>query len=166
MKQQSDKRRRPLSFAVNDLVLLSTVHLRVKDVPTKFQKRFVGPFKVVAKVGKSAYTLQLPETWKIHPTFHVSLLKRWQESVFTAGGPVDPQDIPFVLDEGEELWETQKLLRWRWRRHGNRRTREFLVLWKGRPLHEASWVPEEKFTDADTLEADIEEDQPEEAEAV
>ena len=69
MKQQSNKRRKDVSYAVNDLVLLSTVHLKVKNVPAKFQKRFVGPFKILHKVGRSAYTLDLPESWKFIPRF-------------------------------------------------------------------------------------------------
>ncbi len=77
MKQKADKRRREVSFEVDDLVLLSTVHLKMKNVPAKFQKRFVGPFKVLAKVGQNACTLDLPASWKIHPTFRVSLLKKW-----------------------------------------------------------------------------------------
>ena len=161
MKMHADKRRKAVTFKVNDLVLLSTQNLRMKDVPTKFAKRFVGPFKILAKIGENAYTLELPDGWKIHPTFHVSLLKEWKESVYTSGGPVSPDQLPIISEEGEELWETEKLLRWRWRKVGNKKVREFLVLWKGFPLHEASWVLENDFTYPDILKQDIEKDQPE-----
>ena len=36
-----------------------------------------GPFKVLKKIGASAYTLDIPDAWKrvsIHPTFNVNLL--------------------------------------------------------------------------------------------
>ena len=41
-----------------------------------------GPSKISAKIGGQAYTLQLPDDWKIHPTFHVSLLKPWRQDTW------------------------------------------------------------------------------------
>lgn len=43
-----------------------------------FQKlgaKFYGPFKILARVGTVAYTLELPSQPKIHSTFHISQLK-------------------------------------------------------------------------------------------
>nr|GEX48881.1 putative reverse transcriptase domain-containing protein [Tanacetum cinerariifolium] len=43
----------------------------------KLNPRYVRPFKVLAKVGKVAYKLELPqELSKVHHTFHVSNLKK------------------------------------------------------------------------------------------
>nr|GFC75155.1 retrotransposon protein, putative, Ty3-gypsy subclass [Tanacetum cinerariifolium] len=43
----------------------------------KLNLRYVGPFKVLAKVGKVAYKLELPqELSRVHHTFHVSNLKK------------------------------------------------------------------------------------------
>ncbi|GJS26597.1 putative reverse transcriptase domain-containing protein [Tanacetum coccineum] len=42
----------------------------------KLNLRYVGPFKVLAKVGAVAYKLELPqELCRVHNTFHVSNLK-------------------------------------------------------------------------------------------
>ncbi|GJZ28432.1 hypothetical protein Tco_0573079, partial [Tanacetum coccineum] len=43
----------------------------------KLNPRYVGPFKVLEKVGAVAYKLEFPqELSKVHNTFHVSNLKK------------------------------------------------------------------------------------------
>nr|GEZ20715.1 reverse transcriptase domain-containing protein [Tanacetum cinerariifolium] len=79
-KSYADKRATSLEFEVGDMVLLKlsprkgAVHFRKRE---KLSTCYVGPFKILARVGPVAYTLELPEELKgIHSTFHVSNLKK------------------------------------------------------------------------------------------
>jgi len=84
-KKYADQKRRDMILKVDDMVLLSTKNLAIKaDGTKKFYPRFVGPFKVTRTFGKKAdapdYTptaarLDLPPNCRIHPVFHVSLLR-------------------------------------------------------------------------------------------
>ncbi|GKG45854.1 hypothetical protein Tco_0498300, partial [Tanacetum coccineum] len=43
----------------------------------KLNPRYIGPFKIIAKVGTIAYRLELPENLsRVHSTFHFSKLKK------------------------------------------------------------------------------------------
>ncbi|GKE03575.1 putative reverse transcriptase domain-containing protein [Tanacetum coccineum] len=79
-KSYADKRKKPLEFSVGDYVLLKVspwkgvVRFRKKG---KVAPRFVGPFKIIKKVGPVAYQLYLPKELNgVHDTFHVSNLKK------------------------------------------------------------------------------------------
>ncbi|GKB14315.1 putative reverse transcriptase domain-containing protein [Tanacetum coccineum] len=79
-KSYANIRRKPMVFQVGDRVML-------KVSPWKgvvcFGKRgklnpgYVGPFKVIERVGTVAYKLELPQQLsRVHNTFHVSNLKK------------------------------------------------------------------------------------------
>ena len=74
-KSYYDKKHWDIQFSVGDLVLLNTQNLRLKGILDKLQRKFCGPYRVVEKIGTQAYRLKLPDTWRIHPVSHVSLLK-------------------------------------------------------------------------------------------
>ena len=143
MIQQEKMHRREIQFDVGDQVLLSTRYIRFRNGPQKLQQRFVGPFAIVKKISRVAYELQLPETWKMHPVFHISLLKPWRTSTWSSPVNLQPEDVEPAT---EPVYEVEKLLRWRWVTEGRKRYREFLVTWTGYPLEEAMWIPEKNFT--------------------
>ena len=130
-----DKKHRDVEFEVGELVLLSTRNLKMKGIPEKLKKRFVGPFNVEQRIGQQAYKLSLPENWKIHPMFHISLLKRWNAASLQEEEEVLANDD---LELKEQYYEIEKILRWRKVKRGRKILKEYLVLWKGYPIAEAS----------------------------
>ena len=150
--------RRALSFQEGDQVLLSTRNIWFKRCPTKLQRRYVGPFRIVKKIGDVAYKLELPEGWRMHPVFHVSLLKQWRESAWSCPAEEEPEmDVEL---EPEEVYQIERILKWRWVKSGRRASREFLVEWRGYPLDEAQWVPERNFPYPEELKTQIRQDRP------
>ncbi|GJZ36710.1 putative reverse transcriptase domain-containing protein, partial [Tanacetum coccineum] len=79
-KSYADLKRKPMDFQVGDKVMLKVspwkgvVRFGKRG---KLNPRYVGPFKVLEKVGSVAYKLELPEELsRVHNTFHVSNLKK------------------------------------------------------------------------------------------
>ena len=66
------------SFQVGDHVLLDTRNLALPEM-CKLADRYVGPFRITAKVGPTAYYLELPANMAIHDVFHIGLLKPYQQ---------------------------------------------------------------------------------------
>ncbi|GJU20262.1 putative reverse transcriptase domain-containing protein, partial [Tanacetum coccineum] len=79
-KIYADMRHKPLEFKVGDKVMLKVLPWkRVIGFGKrgKLNPRYIGPFKVLAKVGTVAYKLELPQQLsRVHNTFHVSNLKK------------------------------------------------------------------------------------------
>ncbi|GJW48443.1 putative reverse transcriptase domain-containing protein [Tanacetum coccineum] len=79
-KSYADLKRKPMEFQVGDKVMLKVspwkgvVRFGKRG---KLNPRYVGPFKVLKKVGAVAYKLELPqELSRVHNMFHVSNLKK------------------------------------------------------------------------------------------
>ncbi|GKC91945.1 putative reverse transcriptase domain-containing protein [Tanacetum coccineum] len=79
-KSYADKRRKPLEFQAGDKVMLNVSPWKRVirfSKQGKLNPRYIGPFKILAKVGMVSYRLELPEQLsQFHSTFHVSNLKK------------------------------------------------------------------------------------------
>ncbi|KAD4889453.1 hypothetical protein E3N88_21526 [Mikania micrantha] len=79
-KSYADNRRRPLEFQIGDLVMLKVSPWKGIfrfGKRGKLSPRFVGPFKILERIGSVAYKIELPpEVGNVHDVFHVSNLKK------------------------------------------------------------------------------------------
>jgi hypothetical protein len=86
------------------MVLLSAKNIQMKHRHKKLDSKFLRPFKVLKRIGKQAYKLDLPDSMScLHPTFHVSLLERYH-------GRPDVQPPPVELMDDGEHWEVEKIV--------------------------------------------------------
>jgi hypothetical protein len=76
MRAARDGKQIDLILQPDQLVLLRTTNLTMPG-KRKFLPRFVDPFPVIRPIGVNAYQIRLPDTWKIHDVFNVSLLKAY-----------------------------------------------------------------------------------------
>nr|GEW11923.1 hypothetical protein [Tanacetum cinerariifolium] len=78
-KSYADMRCKPLKFQVGDRVMLKVSPWKgVVRFVGKLNPRYIGPFKLLAKVGSVAYRLEHPEqSSRVYNTFHVSNLKKY-----------------------------------------------------------------------------------------
>ncbi|XP_040178120.1 uncharacterized protein LOC120928330, partial [Rana temporaria] len=107
-KKAADRHRRALpTFHVGDQVWLSTKNLKVHVPSAKLGQKFVGPFQILAQINPVAFRLKLPASMKIHPVFHISLLKPFHENTFS-GRTLPPP--PPVEVQGEEEYVVEKIL--------------------------------------------------------
>jgi hypothetical protein len=144
---QANKHRRDLEFEVGDKVLLSTANIVIKTPgKQKLLPRFIGPFEILKKVSRVAYKLKLPqEMSRVHPVFHVSLLKQYHSE---GVGVVEPA-APLYYDDGVPIYEVEELLAHRDRRlKGGKVKRSYLVKWKGYGPESNTWQPETDINDA------------------
>ena len=144
-KSYADRRRSELEFQVGDLVLLKVspwkgvIRFRKRG---KLGPRYIGPFRVIARVGRVAYRLDLPaELGQIHDTFHVSQLRKYiaDESAVV---PLEDIQVDASLNYAERpvaiVDRKIKVLR-------NKEVPLVQVQWQHRKGSELTWEPEREM---------------------
>ncbi|GJV21993.1 putative reverse transcriptase domain-containing protein [Tanacetum coccineum] len=112
-KSYADQKRKPMEFKVGDRVMLKVSHWKgvVRfDKRGKLNPRYVRPFKVLAKVGKVAYKLEIPQEFnRVHHTFHVSNLKKCytDEPLVMSLEGIHVDDKLQFMDEPVEIMERE-----------------------------------------------------------
>lgn len=140
-EQYANFSRREEEFEVDDLVLLNSKNISIPEGRVKkLANKYYGPFKITQIISKTAYKIELPVGWNMHPVFHVSKLKKFiQDESREQSERPDP-----IIIDNEPEYEIEGILDHRTRyKH-----KEYLILWKGYPLEDASWVKESDLDNA------------------
>jgi hypothetical protein len=137
--QYANQHRKDITYTVGDKVYLSTANLYLpSSMSRKLTARYLGPFQVEQVVNPVTYKLKLPSTMRIHPVFHISLIKPYKTyDEFT--NRQEPTPVQHAVAEDNQ-WYVEALLDKSMRTH-NRRIVHYLVRWKGFGLEDDSWVP-------------------------
>ena len=140
----ANQRRSDVSFEVGDKVWLSTKHLRIPGRAPKLDAKYIGPYEVVKRTSPVNYRLALPPTFRCHDVFHVDVLRKHRDGSDDWPGRVEEHRPPPVVDDDTAMpdeYEVETILdeRQSRKRHGEA---EFLVAWKGYPVHERTWQRE------------------------
>ena len=100
----------------------------------KLSPMYYGPYRVLENIGTMAYKLELPDSSRVHPIFHVSCLKK------VIGDKLLVQTILLELDEeGKIILEPEAVKETRTRQLRNRSIYEYLINWKNLPTEYSTW---------------------------
>ena len=100
----------------------------------KLSTRYFGPFQVLARIGTVAYRLKLPDGTRVHPVFHVSLLKKRLGSDTPAAGTLPP-----LRTNGQLKLNPKVIIEYHTLDNVGNKVCEALVKWQDLPIEEATW---------------------------
>ena len=131
-----------MEFEVNDMVFFKVAPWKgVIRFQTrgKLNPRYIGPFRILERIGLVAYRLELPpELSRIHNIFHVSMLKKYipDLSHILEVPPVElEEDLSFKVQPVAIVDQEMKQLR-------SKVIPMVKVLWRSDSIEEVTWETE------------------------
>jgi hypothetical protein len=143
------------AFKVGEKAYLATAHrrrdyIRAKDSRVaKFMPSYDGPYEITqAFPESSSYTLLLPPTSKVHPTFHVVQLRTHvpnDDILLPSRAHRAPK--PLITKDGTIEYFIEKILDRRPRGRGH----QFLMRWSGYSPEHDLWLPHSELLETEAL---------------
>jgi len=142
-KEYYDAGRKPdPNLQSGDMVLLLPRNIRTTRPCKKLDYKKMGPFKILARIGESAYKLDLPPSMRIHNTFHIFLLELYHDDKFSSQRTQPP---PPIIIEGEPEYKLEQIIDSRLH-YGKL---QYWAKWTGYPPeHDKVWYPYGDFENA------------------
>jgi len=155
--KHSDPKRKRVSFKVGDRVFLrlstknSSGYTLPSRIKPKISQQRAGPFEVTEVVGRNAYRLKLPVTWRIHDVISV---------VYLDPAKIDdpygrtPEPLPPVVkntDDPDARWSVEDIVDKRITKRGRGRQVLYLVRFEGYGAHDDEWLHEDELWDCEEL---------------
>ncbi|GJU76418.1 hypothetical protein Tco_1273488 [Tanacetum coccineum] len=144
-KSYADVRQKPLKFQVGDKVMLKVSPWKGVirfSKQGKLNPSYIGPFKIIDKVGTVAYRLELPEKLsRVHSTFHVSKLKKCMadEPLAIPLDEIQVDDKLYFIEEPVEVMDREV------KRLKQSRIPVVKVRWNSRRGPEFTWEREDQM---------------------
>ncbi|SLM39539.1 reverse transcriptase domain protein [Lasallia pustulata] len=142
-KYYNNKRKKGPSLKEGDKVYLLPRNIQTKRPAKKLDHTKLGPFRIKKKLGPDMYKLQLPDSMKIHPVFHATVLEPAHSSI-----PIATQVPTLKLDNNEKEYNVKKVLQSRLE-NGEL---QYLVKRKGYGMNNNTWEPISQFTSKKVLQ--------------
>lgn len=139
MKKMADRGRIERELLVGDMAYVKLQPYRQQSVLrrtcAKLSPKYFGPFLVIEKAGQVSYKLELPNHAKIHPVFHISLLKKHE-------GPIPMVSSLPEMDELQQICaEPVAVLDKRLMKKGMSGVVYVLIQWSNSTAEDATWEP-------------------------
>jgi hypothetical protein len=136
-KKYADKSRREEVFVVGDKVLLDTSDITFTAGSKKLLDKYIGPYNIITVVSTTAYKLDLPIKFRLHPVFHVSKLRRYVSSDRFPNRIQNDRPGPVMKINGEDAWYVECIRDKRIKKGKI----EYLVKWENHDEWESTWEP-------------------------
>ncbi len=116
----------------------------------------MGPLKVLEKIGRLAYRLDVPFGWKIHPVVSIAQLEPAPPGEDPWARPKPDNPGPVEAGDAANSYEIEKIVRKRVPRARGRHRTQYLVRWQGRGPEWDEWIDAEDMDQAKELVREFE----------